>query len=129
MARAAKLRTDSSGHAWGGLYKTESLDRTRSRVKDAEDIQLPFYAALLPDDEVQAAYLSVSERAPVQTVDQPSLTALRDALVEGVSHDMRAIAAGAPLPALGEGSACTWCAARGLCRRDFWSEAPAPPRP
>ena len=110
-------------------YKTESLDRTRGRVKDAEDIQLPFYAALLPDDEVQAAYLSVSERAPVQTVDQRSLTALRDALVEGVSHDMRAIAAGAPLPALGEGSACTWCAARGLCRRDFWSEAPAPPRP
>ena len=56
-------------------------------MKDAEDIQLPFYAALLPDDEVQAAYLSVSERAPVQTVDQPSLTALRDALVEGVLHD------------------------------------------
>ena len=106
-------------------YKTERLERTESRVKDAEDIQLPFYAALLPDDEVQAAYLSVSERAPVQTVDQPNITALRDALVEGVSHDMRAIAAGAPLPALGEGSACTWCAARGLCRRDFWSEAPA----
>ena len=125
MARAAKPRTDSSGHAWGGLYKTESLDRTKSRVKDAEDIQLPFYAALLPDDKVQAAYLSVSERAPVQALDQPNITALRDALVKGLVHDMSEIAKGAALPALGEGSACTWCAARGLCRRDFWSEAPA----
>ena len=28
----------------------------------------------------------------------------------------------APLPALGEGSVCEWCAARGLCRKDFWNE-------
>ena len=41
-------------------------------------------------------------------------------LVEGVRHDMAALADGAPLPALGEGSACDHCAARGLCRKDFW---------
>jgi len=28
---------------------------------------------------------------------------------------------GAALPALGEGVACDWCAARGLCRRDHWT--------
>jgi ATP-dependent helicase/nuclease subunit B len=27
------------------------------------------------------------------------------------------------LPAIGEGSACDYCAARGLCRKDFWSVA------
>ena len=27
-----------------------------------------------------------------------------------------------PLPALGEGSACDYCEARGLCRRDHWAE-------
>ena len=31
------------------------------------------------------------------------------------------IARGAALPALGEGKACDYCAARGLCRKDFWS--------
>jgi ATP-dependent helicase/nuclease subunit B len=25
------------------------------------------------------------------------------------------------LPALGEGMACEYCAARGLCRKDFWA--------
>jgi ATP-dependent helicase/nuclease subunit B len=28
---------------------------------------------------------------------------------------------GAALPALGEGSVCETCEARGLCRRDHWS--------
>jgi ATP-dependent helicase/nuclease subunit B len=35
-------------------------------------------------------------------------------------EDLAAIADGAPLPALGEGTVCDFCAARGLCRKDFW---------
>ena len=93
---------------------------------NTEDIQLPFYAALLGDDEkadeAQAAYLNIGERAPAQCLSQENLIPLRNTLVAGILQDMRAIATGAPLPALGEGSACNWCAARGLCRRDFWSE-------
>ena len=42
------------------------------------------------------------------------------ALYEGMAHDLARIAAGAPLPALGDGSVCDWCEARGLCRKDFW---------
>ena len=38
-----------------------------------------------------------------------------------ILSDMARIAEGAPLPALGEGKACEYCAARGLCRKDFWS--------
>ena len=41
-------------------------------------------------------------------------------LYEGMAHDLARIAAGEPLPALGEGSVCGWCDARGLCRKDFW---------
>jgi ATP-dependent helicase/nuclease subunit B len=29
------------------------------------------------------------------------------------------------MPALGAGSACDYCAARGLCRRDFWNDVEA----
>lgn len=100
-------------------YKTEGLDVTRQRVKSAtEDTQLAFYAALLEDDVLEAAYVNLAEGATT-TVWQDDVVAARDALVEGIRQDMAAIAAGACMPALGAGSACDFCAARGLCRKDF----------
>lgn len=103
-------------------YKTESLEVTQKRVKSvSEDTQLAFYAALLPDDELRAAYVNVGERGETRLVEQKDVVAARDALLDGIRHDMQAIAAGAPLPALGEGTVCDFCAARGLCRKDFWS--------
>ena len=80
-----------------------------------------FYAALLEDDTLAAAYLNLGEREPAKAFAQEHVVVLRDELVHGILDDMAQIAAGAPLPALGEGQACTWCEARGLCRRDFWS--------
>jgi ATP-dependent helicase/nuclease subunit B len=44
----------------------------------------------------------------------------RDTLVAGLIDDFARIAGGATLPALGEGAVCEYCAARGLCRKDFW---------
>ena len=103
-------------------YKTESLTVTRDRLKTPlEDTQLAFYAALLPHDTLRAAYVNVSEKEGTRMVEQKDVVPVRDALVEGVLHDMGRIADGALLPALGEGSACEFCAARGLCRKDFWS--------
>ena len=52
----------------------------------------------------------------------PIQMAVRDALIEGILHDTARIAQGAILPALGEPPACDYCAARGLCRRDSWTE-------
>jgi ATP-dependent helicase/nuclease subunit B len=47
--------------------------------------------------------------------------AARDALLRGIEDEMGRIAGGAVMPALGEGIACEYCGARGLCRKDFWS--------
>lgn len=103
-------------------YKTEPSSRTRERLQQpTEDTQLPFYAALLSEDTLAAAYLNVGEREPTKAHEQPDIVALRDALVEGILTDMRRIADGAVLPALGEGAVCDYCAARGLCRKDFWA--------
>ncbi|WP_318532665.1 PD-(D/E)XK nuclease family protein [Ramlibacter tataouinensis] len=103
-------------------YKTESRSVTAERVRGAgEDTQLAFYAALLEDDSLRAAYVNVGERGKTEILEQPAVVQARDALVEGILHDLRRIAEGAALPALGEGRACEFCAARGLCRRDFWS--------
>jgi ATP-dependent helicase/nuclease subunit B len=102
-------------------YKTEARTTTQARIKDArEDTQLAFYAALLADDSLGAAYVNLGEKEPTKTYDQPDVVQLRDELVDSILVDMARISRGSPLPALGEGKACEYCAARGLCRKDFW---------
>jgi ATP-dependent helicase/nuclease subunit B len=102
-------------------YKTEALQASGDRLKVfGEDTQLAFYAALLEDDTVRAAYVNVGERGETKTVEHADVVAARDALVDGILDDLRRVGDGAALPALGEGRVCEFCAARGLCRRDFW---------
>ncbi len=101
-------------------YKTESLGKTRERNKMAwEDTQLAFYAALLPDDTLRAAYVNVGEKE-TQWCEQKEVVPQRDVLIEGIVHDLTRISQGAALPALGQGDVCDFCSARGLCRKDFW---------
>ncbi len=103
-------------------YKTEGLQTTRDRLRRrGEDTQLAFYAALLEDDALQAAYLNIGEKGLTTDVPQEDVVEARDALVEGILGDFARIGAGDVLPALGEGPVCDWCAARGLCRKDWWS--------
>ncbi|MDO8251077.1 MAG: PD-(D/E)XK nuclease family protein [Rhodoferax sp.] len=102
-------------------YKTENRNTTAQRIKESlEDTQLAFYAALLTDDTLAAAYVNVGEKDATKSFSQADIVGLRDQLLEGIAHDMARIAAAAPMPALGEGKACDFCAARGLCRKDFW---------
>lgn len=104
-------------------YKTEARATTAARVKDPlEDTQLAFYAALVDatgEARLEAAYLNLGEREGTRLYPQEGVREARDALVEGILHDMLRIGDGAALPALGEGSACDYCAARGMCRKDF----------
>ena len=102
-------------------YKTEASAKTAARIKDPfEDTQLAFYAALLPDDTLQAAYVNVGEKDGTKSYAQPDVVEARDALIGGILLDMEHIAQGDALPALGEGATCDFCQARGLCRKDFW---------
>lgn len=102
-------------------YKTESAAKTKQRIADgAEDTQLAFYAALLDTERLRAAYVNVGERGETTSCEQTDVLALRELLRAGLRSDLGRIAAGAPLPALGEGPVCDFCAARGLCRKDFW---------
>ena len=106
-------------------YKTESRQTTRERVANPlEDTQLAFYAALLPDERLRAGYLSITDqrndRDPAtHFFELPDVIEARERLVEAIRHDLDRLAAGAELPALGEGRSCEHCAARGLCRKDF----------
>jgi ATP-dependent helicase/nuclease subunit B len=101
-------------------YKTEARSTTSDRISDPqEDTQLPFYAALLSDDPLTAAYVNLGEKEPTKSYPQEDVVDLRDQLIESILSDMNRIAEGARLPAIGEGKACDYCDARGLCRRDF----------
>jgi ATP-dependent helicase/nuclease subunit B len=110
-------------------YKSKSADSLRPLVrKPFEDTQLAFYAALLsaadgePQGGLEAAYLAIDTGKPPELVAHADVEASAEALVEGLAEDFARLQDGAALPALGEGRACEHCAARGLCRRDFWTE-------
>jgi ATP-dependent helicase/nuclease subunit B len=122
IGRLDRIDRMPDGQAFVIDYKTESAAVSKERVKDpTEDTQLAFYAALVADDTLRAAYVNVGEKSSgTQTVEQPAVVEARDALVAGIIHDFTRIAQGAVLPPLGEGAVCDYCAARGLCRKDFW---------
>lgn len=108
-------------------YKTEPRATTLDRVKNPlEDTQIAFYAALLGEETVRGAYLSITDaresdgaNTPTRWVEQEEIALARDQLIENLQHDLSRVAAGHALPALGEGRVCDFCAARGLCRKDF----------
>ncbi len=106
-------------------YKTENRATTKSRIQEPlEDTQLAFYAALMPSSTLRAAYLSITDtraEPAALLLEQSHIVLAREQLLQGLAHDMARLAAGAALPALGEGKVCDHCAARGLCRKDHWS--------
>ena len=121
--RIDRIDTLSDGTLMVLDYKTEPEAKTKKRVSNPlEDTQMAFYAALLPQDTVAGAYVNISEKETKES-EQKELVQARDALIEGLVSDMQRISAGAPMPALGEASACEFCNARGVCRKDFWATA------
>jgi ATP-dependent helicase/nuclease subunit B len=121
VGRIDRIDTLPDGSVLVVDYKTEPTAKTSARIKEPlEDTQIAFYAALLSHDTLQGAYVNVGEREATKPYLQPQVVEARDALIEGILHDMAQIAQGAVLPALGDGTACDFCNARGMCRKDFW---------
>ncbi len=114
-------RGPTAGTAMVLDYKTESTQTSKDRVRDPlEDTQLAFYAALLGEEDTEAAYINIAERSTSATPQNEVMLA-RDALLAGIESDITRLRAGQPMPALGDGKSCDFCAARGLCRKDFWA--------
>jgi len=122
-----RMDRDPQGRALLLDYKTENPEKTRARLRQgAEDTQLAFYAALLDEAELGAAYVNVGEKGETATHEQKEVLALRELLLQGITADLTRLHAGQPLQALGEGSACEHCQARGLCRKDFVAQEARP---
>ena len=108
-------------------YKTGSAAGLREKVKEPlEDTQLAFYAALMrsrTELPLTARYLALDGSKGLEEVEHRDVEQSAAALVEGLADDLRRLRAGAGFPALGAGSTCDFCAARGICRRDHWADA------
>ncbi|MBU9578919.1 PD-(D/E)XK nuclease family protein [Ralstonia mannitolilytica] len=111
-------------------YKTQSpMALTRRAKAPFEDCQLPFYGVLEPRAGAGGwVSLDGEARGDQRDVALPDFTQIVDWLIEQMQKDMAALAAGAPLPAFGDESACRYCAARGLCRKGYWTDG-APREP
>jgi ATP-dependent helicase/nuclease subunit B len=130
-----RIDLDSSHHLsnvghWKILdYKTTAGATLKRRVANAlEDTQLAFYVALwqmqFPDRvSVSAAYVALdSSGGQIEEIEHPEVIESAQGLLEGLSHEWQQIRQGHPLKALGALSACEYCEARGLCRRDHWPQ-------
>jgi ATP-dependent helicase/nuclease subunit B len=108
-------------------YKTGSAQALRSLVRRSqEDTQLVFYAALMAGQSqaggaISAIYLPLDEAQGIKPIEHPDVESTARLLVDGIGRDLARLRNGAAMPALGEGTACDFCEARGLCRRDHWS--------
>lgn len=116
-------------------YKTQSAARLKRKARDAqEDCQLPFYGLLradaragswiaLEDGRNEPRSASPASRREVSLPDFDEAVAW---LQEQLTHDALRLREGAPLPAFGDAAACTWCNARGLCRKGYWQSTALP---
>lgn len=107
-------------------YKTGAVQALKKKAADPlEDTQLAFYAALLggPDGDpaLGACYLALDDEAAPLVIEHPAVHESGATLIAGLAHEWQRLREGASLPALGEGSVCDTCEARGLCRRDHWA--------
>lgn len=116
-------------------YKTQPASRLRRKVGDAEeDCQLAFYG-LLRADAVAGSWVALEgvkqggrDSAPgaQREVDLPEFQAAVTWLERQLRHDVGRLRQGAKLPAFGDAAACTYCEARGLCRKGFWESTALP---
>ena len=67
-------------------------------------------------------YLPLRDRDALDPIEHKDVAETARQLIDGLGADLAALRSGAGAAALGEPPACDHCAARGLCRRDHWSD-------
>jgi len=108
-------------------YKTGSASGLKEKVRDPlEDTQLAFYAALMRaqrSEPLRASYLALDGRE-IEEIEHKGVEGSAAFLLDGLAGELRRLQAGEGMAPLGEASACDFCAARGVCRRDQWTTPP-----
>ncbi len=119
VGKLDRIDRHSSGDIMVIDYKTTRVAALRSRLKERDDHQLPFYALLLDPAPQTTAYVAIDDD-PVTRLEAKDLASWRAALHAQMGDNLSAIARGAGLPAFGTGKSCERCGMRGLCRKGNW---------
>ncbi|MEJ2343803.1 MAG: PD-(D/E)XK nuclease family protein [Gammaproteobacteria bacterium] len=101
-------------------YKTGHVPEAAD-VLAGEAVQLPTYA-LLVDSAQRVEYLKL-DAGRVESagmLERDDLRQLKQQVADRLQHMMRAIQAGASLPAWGDERTCERCTMSGICRRQAW---------
>ena len=109
-------------------YKTQDAGRLRRKLAEVEeDCQLPFYG-LLRADARGGSWVALEgvKTGAQREVGLPDFDAAVQWLERQMRDDVMRLRGSAPLPAFGDPSACTYCTARGLCRKGFWDTVAVP---
>lgn len=119
--RVDRIDENASGERAVLDYKTSSQSVLKSKLKDGEDQQLPFYGLLLNTAVESASYVALElTKDKTGAAEAPAYTQWQQVLEQHIAGNMRAIKRGAPLPSNGIESVCQYCEVRGLCRKGAW---------
>jgi ATP-dependent helicase/nuclease subunit B len=117
--RIDRLETRTNGSQVVVDYKSGKLPKEDDIVA-GESVQLLHYALL--DPAIAAVEYRPLRRNEAPQVYEDDLPQLRDAVRQRLATALRAVRAGAPLPAQGDATVCGRCEYIGLCRREDWHE-------
>ncbi len=102
-------------------YKTSEASILKAKLKNGEDLQLPFYGILSDAPVAGAQFVALeASKGKTGTAIAADYADWQTALELHITTHMQAIADGAPLPANGVESVCQYCDVRGLCRKGAW---------
>ena len=121
--RIDRLDRDAEGYCLID-YKTGAVS-SRDLLLRGEEIQLPFYALLLDEENIaQALYISIQDGKVTEksALDAATLAMLRTAVRRRLLLLKQQLDEETPLPAWGDAETCRLCDMEGLCRREMWTE-------
>ncbi len=121
--RLDRLDLDADGREAVLDYKAQSKQALRQRLNSGgDDVQLGVYTILQGEAVSEAAYVALDEQ-PVCALPLDDPQAMAQDQAERLMATFSALRRGAPMPAHGVDSVCTYCEIRGLCRRDYHAES------
>jgi ATP-dependent helicase/nuclease subunit B len=117
-----RLHVPDDGDVFSVLdYKAQRKGDLDKLLSQRDDVQLSCYA-LLREDVEQFGFVAVDDEVTlVEPARAPAAAA--EAERERIASVFSAVRAGAPLVAIGDTVACTYCEMGGLCRRQHWEGA------
>ncbi|MEO8408509.1 MAG: PD-(D/E)XK nuclease family protein, partial [Oxalobacteraceae bacterium] len=102
-------------------YKTSEASILKTKPKNGEDLQLPFYGILSDAPVASAQYVALeANKGKTGAAIAADYAAWQTALEQHITTRIQAIADDAPMPANGVESVCQYCDVRGLCRKGAW---------